>query len=209
MSGNFSNRRVDTIRKIAPVWALLLPLFCLPLTTQATTGGWNVDGEHGELHVTGYLTEAACRLDMVSEFQEVELGNTPTTDLVQPGGEGKPVPFQIRLRDCLRTQSQQRDSRTGNLIWSANQPVVSIAFLAPADADNPALVRVNGVSVSGVGLKLMDDRFRTQRLGNWNTPRFLDPGQDELTYYAAPTRTSAPLAAGSYQATVNFALNYQ
>lgn len=209
MSGNFSNRRVDSVRQMVPAMVLSLPLLCLPLTAQAATDGWNVDGEHGLLHVTGYLTESACRLDMVSEFQEVELGNTPLRDLAQPGGEGKPVAFQIRLHDCLRTQSNQRNSRTGNLVWSANQPVVSVAFLAPADADNPALVRVNGVSVSGVGLKLMDDSYKVQRLGNWNAPRFLDPGQDELTYYAAPVRTNASLAAGEYQATVNFALNYE
>lgn len=209
MSGYFRNHQPDTVRKVVAGLALLLLLFFFPLTTQAGRDGWNVDGEHGELHVNGYLTEAACRLDMISEFQEVELGNTSTADLAHPGGEGKPVAFQIRLRDCLRTQSNQRDSRSGNLVWSANQPVVSVAFLAAADVDDPTLVRVNGISVSGVGLKLMDDRYRMQRLGSWNTPQFIDPGQDELTYYATPVRTSASLAAGDYQATVNFALNYE
>lgn len=209
MSGNFRNRRVDTVRQVVHGLALLLPILCSPLTAQATTDGWKIDGEHGELHVTGYLTEAACRLDMVSEFQEVELGNTSTKDLAQLGGEGLPVAFRIRLRDCLRTQSNARDSHTGNLVWSANQPVVSIAFLGQADADNPALVRVDGISVSGVGLKLMDDHYRIQHLGSWNSPQFLEPGRDELNYYVAPVRTSASLAAGDYQSTVNFALNYE
>lgn len=190
---------------------VMLPLFLILLSAsvQAKTDGWNVDGQHSELQVTGMLTEAACRLDMISSFQQVDMGYTATADLVKPGDEAQPVPFQIRLLDCLRTQSSQHDNRTGNLTWSANQPVVSVAFVAPVDADMPSLIKVTGDEISGVGLKLMDDHYRTINMGVWNRPQFLDPGQDNLTFYVAPVRTHAPLVAGEYQAIANFSLNYE
>ncbi|MGG7779871.1 fimbrial protein [Klebsiella aerogenes] len=190
---------------------IMLPLFLSLLSTsvQAKADGWDVDGQHSELHVTGMLTEAACRLDMTSSFQQVEMGYTATADLAKPGDEAQPVPFQVRLLDCLRTQSSQHDNRTGTLTWSSNQPVISVAFVAPVDVDMPSLIKVAGDEISGVGLKLMDDHYQTINMGVWNRPQFLDPGQDELTFYVAPVRTHAPLVAGEYQAIANFSLNYE
>ncbi|WP_329503107.1 fimbrial protein [Klebsiella aerogenes] len=189
--------------------SLLLTLLCLPVVSVATTDNWDVDGEHGELHVLGRLTEAACRLDMTSAFQQIDLGNIQATEMVKTGIQGTPVPFHLQLKDCLRTAGSQRNNRTGNLTWSENQPVVSVAFLAPADADAPNLIRLDGQGVSGIGLRLMDARYQPVKLGSWNRPQFLDPGQDEMTFYVVPERTRAALGAGAFRATVDFHLNYE
>ncbi|HCB2860475.1 TPA: type 1 fimbrial protein [Klebsiella aerogenes] len=189
--------------------SLLMTLLCLPLASIATADNWDVDGEHGELHVLGQLTEAACRLDMTSAFQQIDLGNIQATATMKTGTQGTPVPFHLQLKDCLRTAGSRRNNRTGNLTWSENQPVVSVAFLAPADADTPDLVRLDGQGVSGIGLRLMNERHQLVRLGNWNRPQFLDPGQNEMTFYVVPERTRAALGAGAFRATVDFHLNYE
>lgn len=187
---------------------MFLSLLSLPLLANAQSGD-DVDGNHGELHVIGSLTEGACRLDMQSAFQQVDLGEVSTKALLQTGEQGTPVPFQIRLKDCLRVQSNKYDSRTGGLVWSANQPVISVAFIGIADSDEPDLVRVTGPEVSGVGIRLMDAHYHLLRPGEWTHPRFLDPGQDTLTFYAVPERTTAHLAAGAFHAAVDFHLNYE
>lgn len=81
-----------------------------------------------------------------------------------------------------------------------------MAFVAPADPDNPTLVQVNGVT--GMGLRLTDERGRDVRLGAWGAPLFLTHGSDVVTWHVQPTRTSAPLTNGAFKAVADFRLNY-
>jgi type 1 fimbria pilin len=166
----------------------------------------NVDGANGVLHVRGALTESACRLEMASARQDVDLGDTGTARLQQPGDRGKPTAVRLQLRDCLRSPANTADPRSGNLLWSTAQPAVSVSFIAPADADSPQLVKVNGVS--GLALRLTDALGRDVRLGSRGAPLLLTPGQDALVYSVAPERTRAPLLAGAYSAQVDFRLSY-
>lgn len=167
---------------------------------------WEVDGANGTLYVQGALTESACRLEMSSAYQDIWLGETGTARLEAPGARGTPVAFELRLKDCLRTPASLRDARTGALTWAPNQPAVSVSFRAPADLDNPQLVKAQGVS--GVGLRLTDPKGRDVRLGSRGEPLFLTPGQSSLNYRVAPERTKAPLVAGAYRAAVDFQLSY-
>jgi type 1 fimbria pilin len=197
-----------------PAVRLIRPLYCLLLLCGLSGAGlaadnWTVDGEHGELHVQGELQEGACRVEMDSAFQQVDLGTVSTDSLRAPGQHSTPVPFRIYLRDCLRSHGAVRSLRTGNLTWSENQPVVSVAFVGPADALTPALVHPDSMTLSGVGLRLFSDNLEAVTLGRRGRPQFLDPGQDTLTFYVAPERTAALLAPGNYRATVSFFLDYQ
>lgn len=209
MSRECYNHRLIFVGKRHGLATLFCSLACLPNIGQAQTDNLGVDGEYGEFHVTGQLTEGACRLEMNSAFQQIELGNITTDKLAHVGDEGEPVSIQLRLRDCLRTASGYLNNQTGNFAWSANQPVMAVAFLAPEDENSPSLVRVNGSSISGVGLRLMDEHYRPVQLGSWTRPHFVAPGQDEMTFYVVPERTPAPLMAGNYAATINFRLNYE
>ncbi|HIE1345154.1 TPA: fimbrial protein [Serratia marcescens] len=170
------------------------------------TDNWEVDGANGTLYVHGALTESACRLEMSSAHQDIWLSETGTAQLEALGAQGTPVAFELRLKDCLRTPAGQRDSRTGALTWASNQPAVSVSFRAPADMDNPQLVKAQGVS--GLGLRLLDNRGKDVRLGSRGEPLFLTPGQSSLIYTVAPERTKAPLVAGAYRAVVDFQLSY-
>ncbi|TFZ52761.1 type 1 fimbrial protein [Serratia proteamaculans] len=174
----------------------------------AQVDNWQVDGEHGELQVIGELTESACRLDMASANQTVDLGTTATGQFNRVGEQAQPVAFQLRFRDCIRVGSTQTDNRNGDLTSSAIQPVVAVTFMAPADADNAELVKVAGNNVSGIALRLTDNQHRDVRLGSRGLPMFLTPGDDSLTYYVVPERTSGVLKPGAYRASVNFGLSY-
>ncbi len=183
---------------VGSLWALM-PEAC-------AADNWNVDGANGVLHVRGALTESACRLEMTSAYQDVWLGETGTARLAEVGAQGTPVAMRLRLQDCLRTPASNRDERSGNLLWSAHQPAVSLSFVAPADADNPQLIAVRGAS--GVALRMVDQLGRDIRLGSRGTPLMLAVGQDQLDYVVRLERTRAPLQAGAYSAHVDFRLNY-
>jgi len=172
----------------------------------ASSDNGNVDGNNGVLHVTGALSQGACRLEMNSAKQLISLGNISTGDLNAPGTEAEPVPFQIILRDCLLTGGRQRDAYTSNNVWDASQPVVSVSFVAPVDTDMPQLIKVMGAK--GLALRLLDSRHQDVRLGNRSQPQFIDLYNDVLTYYVVPMRTSGPLQPGAFNAVVNFRLNY-
>jgi len=185
--------------------ALALALV-LPPTAWALPDNWNVEGVNGALHISGDFVEGACRLDMTSQTQEISLGNTSTEALRNPGDRGEPVAFTLRLRDCVRSGSEMLNTWSGNSSWDSLQPAVSVTFLAPADADSPELVQVNGLT--GLGLRIADSARRDVRLGERTLPQFVTPTNDALVYYVQPERTPAPLTAGTWQATVGFRLNY-
>ncbi len=165
------------------------------------------DGMSGLLDITGSLHHSPCVLDMTSAYQTVELGNVSRDQLQRPGDQASPIAFQLRFQDCRRASGSLQDERTGNLVWSAYQPVVSVSFLAPADADDPRLIKVMGVT--GLGLRLTDDDGRDVRLGSRGHPLFLAHGSDTLTWHVQPTRTPAVLTNGQFRAVVDFRLNYE
>ncbi|HHK8038128.1 TPA: fimbrial protein [Serratia marcescens] len=183
---------------------LMVVLWLLPSANAADN--WQVEGAHGVLHVHGELTESACRLELASAYQTVQLGNTATAQMAQAGDRGVPVNVRLQLRDCLRTPSYNRDTRSGNLLWSTQQPAVSVSFIAPADADNPELVKVRGAT--GLALRITDVQGRDIRLGSRGAPLALAVGQHALNYTITPERTRAPLVPGAYAAVVDFQLSY-
>lgn len=168
---------------------------------------WNVDGQHGVLYVSGSLTESPCRLAMTSSYQSVLLGNTETAQLSGKDGHGRPIPFEIELLDCLQTPTSLENTRTGQTAWSSTQPAVKVRFVAPTVPFMPNYARVNGVS--GLGLALSDSQGQTLPLGEDSNPVLLASGQDKLTYYVTPVRTSGPLEAGAYTALIAFEMIYE
>lgn len=185
------------------VAALSSLLWVFPtFTTQA-----EVEGMSGLLDISGSLHHSTCVLEMTSSYQTVALGSVPRSQLQSLGDGATPVAFQLRFADCRRASGSVTNERTGKLVWSAYQPVVSVAFLAPADADDPRLVKVKGLT--GMGLRLTDSMGRDVRLGSQGEPLFLAHGSDTLTWYVQPIRTSAALTNGAFRAVVDFRLNYE
>lgn len=180
-------------------------LWLLP-GAKAAVDNWDVEGANGTLYVQGALTESACRLEMESVRQDIAIGDVGTGRLQTVGARGEPVQFTLRLEDCLRSPAGSRDVRTGGLTWADNQPAVTVSFTATRDADNPQLVKAQGVS--GLGLRLESAQGEDVRLGSRGKPLLLTPGQNTLSYRVTPERTPANLMAGSYRAVVDFHLSY-
>lgn len=133
----------------------------------------------GILDIRGSLHHAPCILEMTSAYQTVDLGNVPRSYLQKPGDMAPPIAFQLRFMECRRIAGGLPDARTSTLVWSPYEPVLSVAFVAPADADNSRLVKVKGVT--GMGLRLTDELGRDIRLGAWGAPLFLTTGSDVVT----------------------------
>ncbi|WP_234472746.1 fimbrial protein [Pantoea sp. S61] len=183
-------------------------LSCALLFSSVAQAGFDdglVDGNYGVIRAHGTLTESACRLDMRSADQSVDLGNIATGKLKLPGDNGNLVPVALYLHDCLRTSSANRDVR-GNLVWNAAQPAVSFTFTGIEDDANPQLIKAQGVD--GMGLRLKDAFRQNVVLGQKGKPLILKPASNVVIYYIAPERTRDNLRAGSYSANVNFRLNY-
>lgn len=178
----------------------------VPFYAVGATDNWNVEGANGELYVYGSLTEGSCQLDMTSEYQQISLGDIDDSNLHHPGDEGKSIPFILKLKDCLRIGGAQMSRYSGNVVWDALQPVVTISFLAVEDPSMPSLVEVTGMS--GIALRLRDSAGRIVPIGERAEPQFEAVGNNELVYSITPVRTEAPLIDGPYQATINFQVNY-
>ncbi len=178
----------------------------LALVLLTSQGSRAEPGNHGMLFVHGALTEGACLLEMSSAYQDIWLGETTTSSLAVPGNRTQPVAFQLRLRDCTRMGAAIRDTRLGYRLWDAYQPAVTVSFTAPADANNPQLVQVQGAE--GLGLRLLDADNRDVRLGSRSRPQLLALGDNGLQFYVMAERTRAPLLAGAYRAAIDFRLNY-
>lgn len=194
---------------ILMAWAAMIILLTtcpILISTAGAVDNREVGGANGTLHVYGALTESPCSLEMTTDHQEVSLGETGTAHLQHPGDRGKPVAFELILKDCLRAPSSNRDVWTGVLAWNSSQPAVSVAFWAPKDDDAPGLFKVSGVA--GLGLLLTEANGLPVRLGVPNKPVLLTPGQNTLTYQVIPVRTPAMLRAGSYRAAIDFRLYY-
>lgn len=171
------------------------------------SNNWDVDGAHGVLYVHGALTESACRLEMSSARQDIDLQEIGTGRLRDFGASGNPVSFELRLADCLNTDISLQDLRTGERMFTIGQPAIRVSFRSVQDENSPQWVKVQGVS--GIGLRLLDEHGDDIRLGERGRPLQLSQGENTLRYSVTPMRTAAPLKAGAYHAVVDFHLSYE
>jgi P pilus assembly protein, pilin FimA len=176
------------------------------LVSLSAIGGDDIDGSHGTLYVHGTLTESACRLEMRSAWQDIDLGNLGANRLQKPGDRGTGVEVQIQLQDCRSISTPARDERGGGISWVQEQPAVTVRFIGAADADNSELVKVTGIE--GVGLRVEDQNGRDIRLGSRGRPLLLASGLNSLNYTITPERTSRSLTAGEFRAEMNLEFKY-
>ncbi|MBF7997764.1 fimbrial protein [Rahnella laticis] len=166
----------------------------------------SVDGEHGLLHIYGQLVDSPCRLSMDSRDQSVDLGTLASGDLSYPGARSWPVYFTVHLQGCLVASGHLDDERTDGTVWGADQPVVSVNFTAPADFNDPSLIRLNGVQ--GIALRVTDSRNRDMRLGSRGVPQLLTPGDNTLSWKVQAERVPGQLVPGRFQAVADFRMSY-
>lgn len=166
----------------------------------------NSGEQNGELHFFGSLLEGACRLDMRSAFQEVNMPAIPLGSLQKPGDSGPSSTFVVRLRACQRVGGKLTDLTRGTVTWDAIQPVITISFTGVLDPDNPSLMMMKGIR--GAGLLIRDSSGHQIYPGERGRPQFVSPGGDQLIYTVTPVRTQAPLIAGEFRTVIDFKVNY-
>lgn len=163
-------------------------------TCSSASDSWNVQGEHGVLEINGSLMEAPCLLDMRSEFQDVAMDSSALANLRHPGDTGQPVTLTFRLMGCFAARV-------------SDKAMPMISFLSAADADEPTLLKMGGVS--GVGLRILNDQGRQIAPGERYQPHFTTAGGNTMVYQVIPVRTVAPLTTGRFKATVDFRMSYE
>ncbi|MFJ3458585.1 fimbrial protein [Scandinavium goeteborgense] len=189
------------------MWVILFSnlLFATPLRAE-NTDNWNVEGEHGLLKVSGAMTDSPCMMDMMSKFQEVDLGKVNNAQLHRPGDEGPKTELRFILRHCISTDSRLLSLQNGSVSSSRNQPLMYVEFASESDRYNPDLIQIKGIH--GIGLRLKDEYNRTLHLGQVSAPQYLDRGQNILRYSIAIERTSDKLVLGPFHATMDFKISY-
>ncbi|MCR1574218.1 fimbrial protein [Klebsiella aerogenes] len=171
----------------------------------AVSEGYEIDGANGVIYVRGALSESACRLDMSSVQQTVELG-TVSTGQLRRDGHGTPIAVKLILHDCLRSPSVGQDRWLSTQLWNPYQPSVTATFNGMSSPEMPGLLAVNGAA--GMALRLSDEQGRDVRIGSRGIPLQLTPGENQIIFYITPQRTSGELKADAFFAQVSFQLNY-
>ncbi len=170
------------------------------------TDGWEVDGQHGVIHVSGSLTENPCELSMESSNQSVSIGNIPFSKLNNSKQSIQPVPFKIELLNCLQVQTELQNFQTGQSVWSSTQPAVKIKFLAVSVPENPNIISINGAH--GFGLQIANPAGQILPIGKESNLMLIASGQNKLMYYISVIRTSGPLIPGKFSALIAFEMLY-
>lgn len=179
---------------------IALLITALPMSTLAMHSD-GVDGNQGGLRVHGVLTASACRLEMASAWQDVDVGTLATSGLRRPGDSATPIQVTFHLQDCPDTLTRVRSA-----LWSPTSSAITIHFTALTDDNNPTLVQVKGAD--GLALQLTDAVGRNVRFNDPGLPLLLTSGQTTLNYQLTPVRTTAPLRVGAWQALIGVGLSY-
>ncbi|WP_368909311.1 fimbrial protein [Proteus penneri] len=194
------------MKGIPPIVTILSLSTCiLAQPVYAVNENSSVDGLYGVIYVHGILTESACRLDMNSLYQTIDLGTFNTGQLIREG-HGNPVAIHLKLRDCIRSPAIGEDKWTSTKIWDPSQPSVTVKFSGVTSIESPTLLHVNGVS--GMGLKISNEQGQDVRIGSGTAPLSTVSRNGVLTYYVTPQKTGHVIKGGIFSTQINFQLNY-
>lgn len=151
----------------------------------------------GVLHVAGSFQEAPCQMAMRSKYQDIVMDGSAIANLRKPGDTGQPQKITFHFLACRTADGKNKLAGRG----------ANIVFQSAADPNEPTLLRIKGVS--GVGLRILDDRGRMVIPGQPVEPRFQSSNLSEMTYTVIPVRTAAPLTTGEFKATIDFGMRYE
>lgn len=164
-----------------------------------------VAGNVGKIRVYGALVESACRLEMSSLDQSVDLGNIQTADLKFVGDKAKATEFNIQLEDCISTQTNIKNVTTDTDLWSTDQPGFKVRFLAKSEPSSPNLIAVSGAK--GIALQLNEADGVAIDLGMESKPLLVTPQQESFSYQVTPVRVG-DLEANAFQSVISFEVIY-
>lgn len=185
----------------------LMAVSCLVSAAPAVQDTWQMDGEHGQIVVNGLLSEGACRLDLNSALQQIDLGILNPADLIEPGSETIPVRFSIRLTDCYRSYKDQSVMPGRNNLFSYIEPLATVSFSGLADDDYPSLLKVQGVK--GIALKVSDKDMKMVPLNQQGRKYFISHKTERFDYFVSAVKTKPHLVFGEFWAVASFKVDYE
>lgn len=195
MMGGLSGDRVQAAVKQGPA-------------ENASETGWQTEGMHGELEITGELTESPCHLLMQSEEQTVNLGTIPRYRLTHIGDHSPAVAVHLQLRDCGTVSAPLHDDvHEGTVYEFPDQLVSLITVVGEESPDSLHLLQVQG-EAQGVALRLEDSQHHQLIPGEHSRGLTMQQGNTDLVLYVMLERTRLPLKEGPFTVLLNFTLGY-
>lgn len=174
----------------------------------APIDGWDVEGMHGEIEVSGELTDSPCHISMESEEQTVNLGTIPRYRLDKIGDRGPGVAVHIQLKDCGMVSNHVQDDEHDETLYSLPDQQVAFMTINGNEADsNLHLLQVKG-EAKGVALRLEDSKHRQLLVGDHSRGQIMSQGNTDMVLYAMLERTDKPLKEGKFNVLMNFTLGY-
>ncbi|NLS54886.1 fimbrial protein [Hafnia alvei] len=174
----------------------------------APIDGWFVEGMHGEIDVSGELTESPCYLSMESAEQTVNLGTIPRYRLQKIGDRAPEIAVHIQLKDCGMVSNHVQDDEHDETLYSLPDQQVAFMTINGNEADNSLhLLQVKG-EAKGVALRLEDSKHQQLRVGEHSRGLIMSQGNTDMVLYAMLERTEMPLKEGKFNVLMNFTLGY-
>jgi len=144
--------------------------------------------------VEGRILDTPCTIDPGSQEQTIRMGATPV-GIIARDGAGQPVPFTVRLRDCVL---QRFDRRLPD--WQG----LSITFDGVSDGEDFA---ANGAA-GGVALRISDADGHRAVPGKPLPGMQLVQGDQALAFTLQLVSNHRPLVKGEYHAVIHFGISY-
>ncbi|KKI44162.1 hypothetical protein XK97_14345 [Obesumbacterium proteus] len=170
--------------------------------------GWDVEGMHGEIEVSGELIESPCYLSMESEEQTVNMGTIPRYRLQKIGDRAPEIAVHIQLKDCGMVSNHVQDDEHDETLYSL--PDQQVAFMTINGNESEShlhLLHVKG-EAKGVALRLEDSKHRQLFVGEHSRGQIMSQGNTDMVLYAMLERTDKPLKEGRFNVLMNFTLGY-
>lgn len=170
--------------------------------------GWDVEGMHGQIAVTGSLSESPCKLRMDSVEQSITLDPVPSYRLKRVGSLSQAVPVHIRLTDCGAAGNMLRDDlHEEGVSYYPDQLTSFVTFNGVEDDSGDHLFKTTG-EARGVALRLEDPQHHQVFPGEHSRTLLMNQGDSDVVFYAMLERTPLALKEGPYAAVLNFSLSY-
>lgn len=145
----------------------------------------------GRATFSGAVIASACNLAMDDNYQTIDMGTTPISELQSITSLPEKV-LKLRMIGC----ELGKDDYTGHLI--------EILFeWERVDITN------NSDTASGIDLKIQDSRGRWATSGIPLPPQILGKSENELDYKVYLTNNGSIVHSGHYKFSLRFKINYQ
>ena len=152
----------------------------------------------GSVHFEGSIVATPCVVTQNDQNKPVPLGDFQTSKFTGKGSTSAPVQFDIELISC-------------DVTTYSNVALTFKGITLPGESTilAPAAVESSDTVASGVGIQILQDSEVVNVDGNKATAPFkLLEGSNKLSFQAQYVSTSAEVAPGSANATVDFLMTY-